>query len=48
MGLTYAQALDIPFSELLDLIFIEQVKREGAKLKQEEDEDAFFELLNWR
>lgn len=36
--------------ELLDLIAIEQVKHEGARLKQKEadEEDEFFALLNWR
>ncbi|MBE5054784.1 hypothetical protein INF37_02030 [Pseudoflavonifractor sp. DSM 107456] len=29
IGLTYDQALDLPFGELLDLIAIEQIKHEG-------------------
>ena len=34
VGLTYQQALDIPFGELLDYIAIEQVKVEGFRLKR--------------
>lgn len=33
MGLTYNETLDLPLGELRDLIAIEQVKHEGAKLK---------------
>ena len=33
MGLTYEQALDIPFGELLDYIAIEQIKTEGFEQK---------------
>ncbi len=33
VGLTYCQALDIPFGELLDYVAIEQVKREGFRLR---------------
>ena len=29
LGLTYTEALDVPFGELLDYIAIEQIKREG-------------------
>ena len=29
MGLTYEQALDIPFGELLDFMAIERIKTEG-------------------
>lgn len=32
VGLTYTQALDIPFGELLDYVAIEQIKREGFRL----------------
>lgn len=28
-GLSYREALDVPFGELLDFVAIEQVKREG-------------------
>ena len=49
MGLTYDQALDIPFGELLDYVAIEQIKHEGAKLKNSADEtDEFFALLQRR
>ena len=33
VGLSYAQALDIPFGELLDFVAIEQIKREGYRQK---------------
>ena len=33
VGLSYTQALDIPFGELLDYIAIEQIKREGFRQK---------------
>lgn len=40
VGLSYGEALDIPFGELLDYMAIEQVKAEGAKLRwAETDED---------
>lgn len=39
MGLTYSEALDIPFGELLDYIAIEQVKREGLRLRQAMTDD---------
>lgn len=45
MGLSYAQALDLPLGELLDLIAVEQVKHEGVKLKTwVDDEDAIPDL----
>ncbi len=34
VGLTYAQALDIPFGELLDYVAIEQIKREDFRLRR--------------
>lgn len=46
MGLTYDQTLDLPMGELRDLISVEQIKYEGARLR-ESDED-FFSLLNRR
>ncbi len=50
MGLSYDQANDIPFGELLDYVAIEQVKHEGARLKAvwENPEDEFFALLRRR
>ena len=30
-GLSYSEALDVPFGELLDFVAIEQVKREGFR-----------------
>lgn len=47
IGLTYQQTWSIPFGELSDLVSIEQLKHEGAKLKETE-EDAFFRLLERR
>lgn len=46
LGLTYDQTLDLPMGELRDLISVEQIKYEGARLR-ESDED-FFSLLNRR
>lgn len=50
MGLTYEQALDIPFGELLDYVAIEQIKHEGAREKTNSpsDEEEFFELMSRR
>lgn len=49
MGLTYEQALDIPFGELLDYVAIEQIKHEGAELKDQAGNEAeFFALLSRR
>lgn len=49
VGLTYDQVLDIPFGELRDYVAIEQIKHEGAKLRDDEsEEDAFFSLLSRR
>lgn len=47
IGLSYQDTLDLPFGELLDLISVEQVKREGAKLRETEEAE-FFDLLNRR
>ena len=33
-GLTRAEALDLPFGELLDLIAVQHIKNEGAKLRR--------------
>ncbi len=44
IGLTYIQTLYIPFGMLCDLIAIEQLKHEGAKIKKT-DEDEFLELM---
>lgn len=49
IGLDYDRTMDLPLGELLDLIAIEQIKHEGARLKRvPEDEDDFFALLNRR
>lgn len=50
MGLTRNETLSIPFSYLLDLIAVEQIKNEGAQQKataQDEQED-FFRLLSYK
>lgn len=47
VGLSYKQVYAIPHGELMDLIAVEQIKHEGAKLKSSEDEE-FWELLNRR
>ena len=50
LGLTRNEALSIPFSQLLDLIAIEQIKIENAerKLTAEEDADEFMRLLTYK
>lgn len=47
IGLTRDESLSVPLGELLDLIAVEQIKNEGAKLKENET-DEFFALLNRR
>lgn len=44
LGLSYTEALDLPLGELLNLIAIEQYKREGAKLEENEEDDFFTQL----
>ena len=48
MGLTYDETMTIPLSLLLDLISIEQIKREGARyrrpMSQAEEWDELFKL----
>lgn len=46
MGLTYDEALDLPFGELETLIAIEQIKVEGAKekIRYLDDEDIIPDL----
>lgn len=50
IGLTYDQTMDLPLGELLDLVAIEQIKHEGARLKHSagDGEEEFFALLNRR
>lgn len=50
MGLTRNEALSIPFSQLLDLIAVEQIKNEGAeqKLTKEDEEAEFMHLLSFK
>ena len=47
VGLSYREAHALPLGELLELISIEQVKKEGAKIALSE-EDEFFALLKLR
>lgn len=43
--MTYDQSLDIPVGELKDLIAIEQIKHEGASLRESlDDEDILPDL----
>ena len=47
--MTREEALSIPYGELLDYVAIEQIKHEGAKLKEAQDpEDEFFKLLRYK
>lgn len=39
VGLTYEQALTIPFGELLDYVAIEQIKTEGFRHKNDVSRD---------
>ena len=48
MGLPYAQALDLPHGELLDLIAVEQVKTCGYIPKAQETDDDFWAVLEMR
>lgn len=46
MGLTYDDALDMPFSQLLDLIAVQQIKEEGAEYRlSDREEEADFRRL---
>ena len=49
-AITYDQTMDLPLGELLDLVAIEQIKHEGARLKHSagDGEEEFFALLNRR
>ena len=48
IGLTYAETLDLPIGELLNLIAIEQIKHEGAKRRVVlTDEEAFDFIDTW-
>lgn len=50
MGLSMQETLTVPFSVLLDLIAVEQIKNEGARQRRtaEDATAAFEELLTWR
>ena len=50
MGLTRNETLSIPFSCLLDLIAVEQIKNEGAELKlsPQDEQDEFMRLLTFK
>lgn len=47
MGLSMQEALTVPYSLLLDLVAIEQIKHEGAerKLSVQEEQDEFMKML---
>lgn len=47
IGMSYKLTYALPHGELMDLIAIEQIKHEGAKLRRSEEEE-FFEILNRR
>lgn len=50
MGLTRNETLSIPFSCLLDLIAVEQIKNEGAEIKPTftDEQDEFIRLLSFK
>lgn len=50
MGLTRNETLSIPFSQLLDLIAVEQIKTGSAERKPtaEEEADEFMRLLTYK
>ena len=48
VGLTYGQALGMPFGEHMNYVAIEQIKCEGGHQKAESDDEAFFALLRRR
>lgn len=47
IGLSYREAHAMPLGELLDLISVEQIKHEGAKLQQSAEDD-FWAMLERR
>ena len=49
IGFHYEEVLDLLYGELLDYIAIDQIMY-GAKQKmtEEDEQDAFMQLLNWR
>ena len=49
MGLTLHEALSVPFSLLMDLVAIHQIKVEGAErvLTAEEEQDEFMRLMSF-
>ena len=50
LGLSRDETLTVPFSLLLDLIAVEQIKNEGAeqKLSAQDEEAEFFRLLSYQ
>lgn len=48
IGLSRQEARSTLMGHLLDLIACHQIKHEGAKLKREESDEDFFELLKRR
>ena len=50
IGLERSDILKLPYAEMLDLIAIEQIKHEGAKLKKttKQEQEEFFDLLKFK
>lgn len=50
IGMTRDETLSIPYSQLLDLIAVHQIKQEGAEAKPTEAEemDDFMRLLSYK
>ena len=48
--MTRDETLSIPFSQLLDLISVHQIKQEGAEAKptEEEEMDDFMRLMSFK
>lgn len=50
IGMTRDETLSIPYSQLLDLIAVHQIKQEGAEAKPTEAEeiDDFMRLMSYK
>ena len=49
IGLSYETAYALPFGELCDLIAVEQIRNEGAKMKKSkaQEEGEFWRLMDF-
>lgn len=49
IGLSYAAVYALPFGELCDLIAVEQIRNEGAKMKKSkmQEEAEFWRLMRF-